>query len=43
MARRSPFVLGFLKPNIYLPPDFSEGEKSYILKHEEIHIRRYDI
>nr|WP_291300614.1 hypothetical protein [Desulfosporosinus sp. BICA1-9] len=26
-----------------MPPDFSEGEKSYILKHEEIHIRRYDI
>ncbi|AFQ43541.1 M56 family metallopeptidase [Desulfosporosinus meridiei] len=39
---RSPFVLGFLKPMIYLPPGFSEGEKSYILKHEEIHIRRYD-
>ncbi|MDO0824634.1 DUF5301 domain-containing protein [Desulfosporosinus nitroreducens] len=39
---QSPFVLGFLKPKIYLPPGFSEGEKSYILKHEEIHIRRYD-
>lgn len=41
-AIRSPFVLGFLKPKIYLPPGFSEGGKSYILKHEEIHIRRYD-
>ncbi|AET67225.1 antirepressor regulating drug resistance protein [Desulfosporosinus orientis DSM 765] len=41
-AIQSPFVLGFLKPKIYLPPGFSEGEKSYILKHEEIHIRRYD-
>jgi len=38
----SPFVLGFRKPKIYLPPGFSEREKSYILKHEEIHIRRYD-
>lgn len=39
---QSPFVLGILKPRIYLPIGFPESEKSYILKHEEIHIQRFD-
>lgn len=38
----SPFVLGLIKPKIYLPLGFSKTEKSYILKHEQIHIRRFD-
>ncbi|GAB6155473.1 hypothetical protein JCM17380_42240 [Desulfosporosinus burensis] len=37
-----PFVLGIIKPRIYLPLGFSEAERGYILKHEEIHIRRFD-
>ena len=39
---QSPFVLGIIKPRIYLPLGFSEAEKGYLLKHEEIHIRRLD-
>lgn len=38
----SPFVLGLIKPKIYLPPDISSEERSYILRHEQIHIRRLD-
>ncbi|AOY77026.1 M56 family metallopeptidase [Clostridium formicaceticum] len=38
----TPFVLGIVNPKIYLPKGLSEIEKSYILKHEQIHIRRFD-
>ena len=38
----SPFVLGFLRPRIYLPAGLEEGERGYILLHERIHIRRGD-
>ncbi|OAA82903.1 M56 family metallopeptidase [Clostridium ljungdahlii] len=38
----SPFVLGFIKPKIYLPIGLNKVEQSYILKHEQIHIKRYD-
>jgi len=38
----TPFVLGILKPIIYLPIGLSENEKTYILKHEQIHIKRLD-
>lgn len=38
----TPFVLGILKPKIYLPRVLSENEKTYILKHEQIHIKRLD-
>ncbi len=39
---RSPFVLGFLRPNIYIPFGLTEREKSYILRHEACHIERKD-
>ena len=39
---KSPFVLGTFKPGIYLPVGLSEKEKSYILLHEQTHIRRRD-
>ncbi len=39
---KSPFVLGVLKPRIYLPAGLAEKEKSYIILHEQTHIRRYD-
>ncbi|EGL15232.1 MULTISPECIES: M56 family metallopeptidase [unclassified Paenibacillus] len=38
----TPFVCGFLKPRIYIPTGLSEHELSYILLHEETHIRRRD-
>ena len=38
----TPFVLGIIRPKIYLPTDLSESEKQYILLHEQIHIRRGD-
>jgi beta-lactamase regulating signal transducer with metallopeptidase domain len=38
----SPFVLGILKPRIYLPPGLYGRERAYILLHERTHIRRGD-
>lgn len=39
---KSPFVLGVFKPRIYLPAGLSGRERSYILLHEQTHIRRRD-
>ena len=36
------FVLGFVRPGIYLPDNLEEKEESYILLHEQIHIKRKD-
>ncbi len=38
----SPFVMGLLRPKIYLPSSLPERERSYILLHERHHIRRLD-
>lgn len=38
----TPFVLGIIRPKIYLPTGLKESEKQYILLHEQIHIRRGD-
>ncbi|MEA4925463.1 MAG: M56 family metallopeptidase [Syntrophomonadaceae bacterium] len=38
----SPFVLGIMKPKIYLPTGLDETHRIHILKHEETHIRRRD-
>ena len=38
----SPFVLGILRPQIYLPTGLTERERPYILLHEQTHIRRLD-
>ena len=38
----TPFVLGIIKPKIYLPSNLRQKEKNYIIKHEQIHIKRYD-
>lgn len=38
----TPFVLGLVRPRIYLPSSLSEGERGYILLHERHHIRRGD-
>lgn len=39
---KSPFVIGFLKPNIYLPNNLGEQEQEYIILHEQHHIKRCD-
>lgn len=38
----TPFVLGVIKPRIYFPSELQGEEFSYILKHEQIHIKRHD-
>ncbi len=39
---KSPFVLGVFKPKIYLRIGLSAQERSYIILHEQTHIRRRD-
>lgn len=39
---RTPFVLGFFRPRIYIPAGLAAREKEYILRHEETHISRFD-
>ncbi len=39
---KTSFVFGIIRPKIYLPADLSENESSYILLHEQTHIRRLD-
>ncbi|MDE7185822.1 MAG: M56 family metallopeptidase [Lachnospiraceae bacterium] len=36
------FVMGVLRPRIYLPTTLTESERRYILLHEKTHIRRGD-
>ncbi len=38
----SPFVMGFIRPKIYLPSNLSEFEREFIIKHEQTHIKRLD-
>lgn len=38
----TPFVLGFVRPIIYLPSTLQKEEKECILLHEQIHIKRGD-
>jgi beta-lactamase regulating signal transducer with metallopeptidase domain len=39
---KTPFILGFIKPKIYLPVGLNLEERGYILLHEQIHINRKD-
>ena len=39
---KTPFVFGIVNPKIYLPDHLSESEKSYVLLHEQTHIKRLD-
>lgn len=41
-AIRTPFVLGWCKPQIYLPDSLQGREREYVLCHEKTHIRRKD-
>ncbi|SDM99212.1 M56 family metallopeptidase [Acetanaerobacterium elongatum] len=36
------FVMGFIRPKIYLPAGVSPNELDYILKHEKVHLKRVD-
>jgi len=36
------FVMGTVRPRIYLPTTLTEAERQYILLHEQTHIRRCD-
>ena len=38
----TPFVLGVLRPRIYLPPHLTEEERTYVLGHERHHLKRGD-
>jgi len=37
-----PFVFGFLRPRIFLPPIPEGEERQYIIAHERVHIKRLD-
>ncbi len=37
-----PFVLGFVRPRIYIPFGLGAEERTYILQHEEYHLARRD-
>lgn len=39
---RSPFLLGFIKPRIFIPFGLGEQERAYILRHESCHLKRKD-
>ena len=39
---KSPFVVGLIRPRIYLPCNLSEIEQEYIILHEKHHIKRLD-
>lgn len=38
----SPFVLGLIRPKIYIPSDMDSKELDYVLLHEQAHIKRLD-
>lgn len=38
----SPFVMGIIKPKVYLPSSMAEAEQSFIIAHENYHIKRFD-
>ena len=38
----SPFLLGLIKPRIYIPSSAGEEDEAYIVAHERAHIRRGD-
>ncbi len=38
----TPFLLGLLRPRIYLPATIGEAERPYVIAHERAHLRRRD-
>lgn len=41
-AVKTPFILGFVRPEIYLPSVLSEEETEHIIAHEKAHLKRLD-
>ncbi len=41
-AVKSPFILGIIRPRVYLPSALSEKEMNYIVAHESAHLKRKD-
>lgn len=41
-AISTPFVLGIIRPKIYLPIGLSEQHQNYVITHEKVHIKRCD-
>lgn len=39
---RSPFILGVIRPKIYLPSGMEETQRQYVLAHEKAHLKRLD-
>ena len=38
----TPFILGVFRPQIYLPSNMSEEDVTYVLAHENAHLKRHD-
>lgn len=38
----TPFILGIVRPRIFLPSAMSETDMEYVLAHERAHLKRYD-
>ena len=38
----SPFILGVIRPRIYLPSDISASDSEYVIAHERAHLARLD-
>lgn len=38
----SPFILGVLRPRIYLPFNISDNDRSHVIAHERAHLKRLD-
>ncbi|WP_058304511.1 M56 family metallopeptidase [Gorillibacterium timonense] len=39
---QTPFVLGLIRPKIYIPTGLGEQELEYVIEHERTHIKRFD-
>lgn len=39
---RSPFLLGIIRPRIYIPFGMGDAERAHILAHERVHLKRMD-
>ncbi len=38
----TPFILGIIRPRIYLPSAMSEQDMEYVIAHEKAHLKRHD-
>lgn len=39
---KTPFILGIIRPRVYLPSDISDKDYSHVVAHERAHIKRLD-